>query len=809
MIAASQEVAADPLEGVEGPLRDLIPVFVDVEMFVSKRVSLSNMTLRQYCAESYLTAISIAIGNDLPAVIALPDGVFVGEDEAVPEGLAALAKDPKYIFVAHNAAFDIRVLRLLMNVPHPCNVWCTMEGAMGAWPELVGGYGLANCSRALKFPKTRRKFELNLERLGAARVKVQKAAAKGTKTRLGDLPEELLEQIAEICKCSGIELVDDIVTCELLDDVLLRYNERDVVTMQELYYRQIKRLPPIEQEIALLTHGIRKHHFEVDIKRLDNLVTQLSKNAAAAEERAEDYVTDPDDIRQIFNRETSDGSLRSIRYTRLRRIVNGKMGASELDTVSLKKLSPVDLAKHPRVANLLEQTSRASKMIYHARRSAVFEGVPVVDAELGYMRAHTGRFSSPSVGKGLNLHNIPKHDKAVAKPVRQLFQLPSDLCFVRADLANVEYRVEGMLTGCQTVMEMFDPVLGGDPMADPYVNAWKTMTGVQIVRGTPAGDALRQVSKGAVLGLGFQMSAAGYAKVLLKAIAMGDVTEEGLMEIIVSLNWEMPRGNNVERIVNKLGCSTVVAVAAFHIHRVFQEAHPEFAMISEWLVSTVSAVAQCGTAYDSCQLALDKMFESPKAPDRNMIDLFLDIENGRVPSIRVKCGPWVPTVCWREPKMRLVGFNKEGFAGDSKLTIRKASGQMKPFIKQLAIENITQAAARNSLCRALIELKRRGYEDVLHVHDELLLIVPKFRSAVLHARDALLEVLGPDAPPDVKPMRWATLIKPSEISITQSMYEDEDDVAKPYPDKKTGEMRGNDRWGKIEAGVAGCLDNLP
>ena len=33
------------------------------------------------------------------------------------------------------------------------------------------------------------------------------------------------------------------------------------------------------------------------------------------------------------------------------------------------------------------------------------QGMDLVPCELGYFRPHTGRFSSPSVGKGLNLHN--------------------------------------------------------------------------------------------------------------------------------------------------------------------------------------------------------------------------------------------------------------------------------------------------------------------------------------------------------------------------------------------------------------------
>jgi hypothetical protein len=133
---------------------------------------------------------------------------------------------------------------------------------------------------------------------------------------------------------------------------------------------------------------------------------------------------------------------------------------------------------------------------------------------------------------------------------------------------------------------------------------------------------------------------------------------------------------------------------------------------------------------------------------------------------------------------------------------------MKPFTKQLAIENVTQAAARNALCDGLIKLEKMGYTDILHVHDEIMLLVRKERNAVLKAREDLLKVFGPNA--TGKPMGWAVLIKPEEVSITQSLYEDEDDLAVTIKNKKTGEIRpGGDRWGKIERNELLCLDNLP
>jgi hypothetical protein len=151
-------------------------------------------------------------------------------------------------------------------------------------------------------------------------------------------------------------------------------------------------------------------------------------------------------------------------------------------------------------------------------------------------------------------------------------------------------------------------------------------------------------------------------------------------------------------------------------------------------------------------------------------------------------------VCWREPNVRHIsGFNEQ--RGPS-LTIRKANGLFKNFSPQLAIENVTQAAARNALCEGLDQLAKLGYADVLHIHDEAFLLVDKNRAAVLHAREALLKVFGPG---HNLSCGWAALVKPKEISVTESMWEEEADF---------DPTKGN-RWGRIEQNQPDCLENLP
>lgn len=871
-----------------GPLKTLIPVFIDFETWMSADVRLGSMTLRQYLAATHLTAMSIAVGYDEPEVFLIPDGIFAEEDENLLTVLDDLAKDPAYIFVAHNAAFDIRVMRFLIGTPQPQNVWCTMEGAMGAWPELPGGYGLENICKRLNFRDDLKKLKIDLN------------------------------------NCT--------------DEQLLEYNKRDVRSMQELYARQIALLPAEEQEVAIRTHRQRQFYFKVNQEKLTNLMTVLVTQAHYAEKEAEQYLVDQTDLGEIFNREK--GPLRSIRSQRLLKIINTKMGGGFTST-SLKKISPLKLAQNQQVAALLAQTSNANKMLSHQRRSKIFIGVDEVDVELGYMRAHTGRFSSPSSGKGFNLHNCvqegtkiptsngykaiedvlitdlvwdgfdwvnhsglscegereciqvgdiyvtpeqpvltdkgwvdacrvknsypqlsghylddgrfvviqyaneqkevrqeiksdkptngiqrvydlldcgprgqyqagkiivkncPKHNVLIAKPIRSIFRLPDNLCFVRADLSNVEYRVSSKLTDCKTVKKMFEPSLGGNVFTDPYCEAWKAMTAQKITKKDP----IRQVAKAAVLGLGFMMGPTGYARQsLLTAMAdkKSGVDEKVLTGIADELCWKVPSNDGVTRVMKALGCSQIVALCSYHIHRVFNAAHPEFAITSDWLVSAVTAIAAAYTRED-CETAIKRAYESTRAPDPKMIGLEIDDDNtfDRC-SVRVRCGPWPRTVCWRNPKSRPTTFGADGI-GDRKLTILKASGEFKPFTRQLAIENVTQAAARNGLCWAVAELERAGFPNVLHVHDEILIITERKRESVLNARQAMIDIVGPDSR---HPLGWAVMVKPSEICVTGSMYESEVDLMPlGYVDSKSGEI-GRDRWAQIEKNAPDCLENL-
>jgi hypothetical protein len=684
-----------------------------------------------------------------------------------------------------------------------------MEGAMGAWPEFEGGYGLKNLSTRLPIPENQRKFKLDIAGLTAVAKKVGKSVA-GLQAR--HINKKVLEEIRLIATAGDIPWDGKNITPMLCAQVLAVYNKRDVTAMRSIYYAQIPRLPAVEQDVALRTHQQRKWHFLVDQEKIEELIATLDKNAGLAEAQAAEYLTD-DQVMDVFNRTTEDGSLRSVRSHRLKRIVNEDMGVSEqFESTSLKKISPVKMAANPSAAAVITAAARANKMLSHRRRSRVFTGVMEVDSELGYGRAHTMRFSSPSVGRGLNLHNLPKRDYAVAEPIRKVFRLPPEWCFVRGDLANVELRVEGFLTRALNIKRMFDPEFGGDYFNDPYSLGWKEMTGVEV---NGKKDPVRQVSKAAHLGLGFSMGVVGFAKKLLEVLSdpKSGVKEDNLKKIIVDNNWKMPHGDEISRVIKQLGCSQIVATAAYHVHRLFNETYPEYQQTANWLVNVATKASECGSggvqAYDIfMKHMLPVLYRQSAAPDPALVGIEAEYDStcGNELSLRVRCGPWPRTVCWRCLKNITETAPGARSGTRSFLSILKSSGERKQFTRQLAIENLTQAAARNELCRGVKRLHDMGYPDCIHVHDEALIIVPRKREIILAARDALIKTFSPDSG---MPMKWAVIMNPAEITVTESMYESELDIQEPKLNEKTGQMEGNDRWRKIEQGTEDCLLNLP
>ncbi len=681
-------------------------LYIDYECHMSKRNSLPKRTLRKYLGDSHVLCVAYATDNGpVRCCLADNDGKI---NEDVQRFFALVAVDPEWTVVAHNAAFDVRVWRILCGLPQPSKVHCTLELACAAFPNQPGGHSLDNLSRTLNHPY-------------------------GPK----------------------IDTVKGIMS--LTPAQLAAYCTHDVVLCRMIHQKCLPRLHPKEIELAEYTNAVRECHFEVDADAVAAAMDEFGELAAErAQEALDEFKAEGVDGADSFGL-FEGGAIKSVKPHAMRAALLEGFGF-DTPTISFKKMNPEHLRANESPARILKAAEGANKALSHQRNMRKFVGVTEIDAELGYFRAHTGRFSSPSPGcKGLNLHNCPKRDKRLAKLIRSLFRLPSGLCFVRGDLSNVEYRIEGLLSGSEYVASMFTENI----FADPYSRFGHAATGIQ----TTKDDSLRQIFKNCVLGLGFLMGLYRWMCELAKLIAdptlKPRVTLQDMDAMCVAMRWGPPSDPYVKAAMAKARVPWQVASVAYHTRELFHEIHPEFSRLARWLEFATNQLNQCDN-HDQAKHRLDRLYAQHNAPKRELLELFWD-DSFEGKTVRVRCGLWpAPTVTWRDLGVRVFD------SGRCCMAFMNGKKGYWPLSPNLLIENVCQGAARNALCTGVLTLRDMGYPYNLHVHDEDMLIVPSTPADVLAAKADLLSVFGPNAMPG---WDWSVVINPSEVNVSQSLYE--------------------------------------
>jgi len=670
--------------------------YIDFETTFSKSVSLTALPVRDYLTHPQTKMLSLALAIDHHPVV-------VTSNPSIACRWLQQAAAQGHTIVAHNASFDVRVMTILLGLPWPQTVHCTMELAQAWTPNQPGGYSLDNLAKCW-------------------------------------LGHSLQKTKIDLTSCTQAELE--------------AYCAQDVEVCRALHQEAMRRLNAYEIRIHEMTQAVKELAFDVDVAAVhaaaNGFEAQATQSAADAAALLGDHGAVNYDA----------GVPRSVKPHEAKRLLLENLGF-QTQTISIKKINPEKLRQAADAAKAIDALAQTNKALSNRRRVGTFARTTRIDCELTYFAAHTGRWSSRNTGKGLNLHNLPKRNPLVAKPVRQLFVLPDDLCFVRGDFANVEYRVEGLLTGCQYVIDLFT----NDVNADPYAKFWTAATGQPCDKRNPADVPKRQLAKAAVLGLGFQMGLQRWMEELARGLgdpAFG-VTLADLDAVCVSSGWTTPTDRRAKAAMTKLGVPWQVAAVAYHTRELFHSLHPEFARAARWLETAVGRVAG---AIDP-DAALAWAYSLPNALDRNIVDMIPDDTiQGR--SLRVRCGHWAhPTVTWRDLLVRDTPF------GAGLTFVRAGSRPPARTTINVLIENITQSAARNALCTGLLELDRRGYPYILHVHDEVMMLVPRDRDAVLQARKDMIEVFGPGGYVASKGWDWSAIIKPGDITMSRTLYEDE------------------------------------
>jgi hypothetical protein len=722
-------------------------LIVDAENEYSTEHSLKRLPLRVYLQGAPTTMLACAVDGGEVEAFRDPE-----EDLVLWEELReALAQDDVCL-VAHNYSYDARVLVHRFGLPYPQHGHCTIDLAYAAWPQQPGGYKLENLAR----------IPAVANRLHARGVPLEKLTID---LRGGyHTPEELRAYCAQ-----------DVEICRAIHEAAL------------------ERLDPREIAVEETTTRFREMPLILDQDRLQAAVRRF--NAAALEGMEEALRILGSDGEDAFGWDEEVDQVRSVKPHTLKDLLL-EVCSFDVQTISAKKLSPAKLAANKEAARVIAGAGQTNRMLVHRRNVAKLAGVLEIDCELCSFRSHTGRNSSPATGKGINLLNLPKHDKTVAEPIRRSYKFPPDMCAVRADAANLEYRMGALLTGCQHATSLFER----DLYADPYAGFWETATGHSVTKADPE----RAVAKMAVLALEYLMSAGSWVGHLQREIAK-PYSQIGVAElgaISDSQGWTYRTVDQWTRSCGtKIGAQPELVTSGFHTHRVFHAVHPEFHQFSSWVERAIKAIVSAPAAHREWVVD-SKIWKFRWAPDRQWFDIQLDPGLEGI-SVSLRCGLWSRTVIWRDLGVRETPF---GYA------MTCAAGGNKGYralTKNLRIENPTQSMGRNAVAAAKLALAERGYRHIGDVHDELLLIVPRTRETVLKARQDLLEVGGPG---NSLGYQWAFLLDPREISVTESWYED--DMGKLLPPTGVDERGkptypGNDEWWhRLRDGDETLLENL-
>jgi hypothetical protein len=685
-------------------------LFLDWETDFDEKagLTLKKMALRAYLREAPMVGFSFAID----------DGPFTWVDAKNPDFLALCAEisdfgqEPGNIIAAYNAPFDCRVGRFgrltrggePLGMEWPETIHDAMEFAMAAWPNMPGGYSLRNVAAWLNLPP-----KLSIQDVLAGKVTWED------------------------------------------------YCNRDGELLRQIYWRAIRRLSPEEIYYAENCNRVRGLAYTINDATVASSLAAFTANTeagvAAAVEFLSCYARDGEDLGDTIFGGYADGKVRSVKAKALKDLLVSALGFATTST-SLKKINPSHLAQRPDVAELLRSTTKANKGLYYQKRTTALVGASEMDMEKGYFRAtNTGRTSAPSCGKGVNTANLTKKDKTIAKPLRQMLALPDHLCYVRIDAANVEYRVNGILTDCAHICNLFKK----DIDADPYSAFVLEGFGVHCKKGEPMRDV---VGKAAVLGYGFGMGTMRAIEEFNKSVAdpINNVSVREIEKLCFERNWSMPTSRYLKGAITRVGCHWSIAVAANEAREAFHALHPEIFATADWLVRSVEMLA----GSKDPERLIDVLYSFSGAPDRNKLNLSIDRQL-EFPTVRVTLfGHSIPTVTWRH-----LSVSHPGVDGLGAVTANKGPRR---FHRALAIENVVQSSARIGLMRCENEFTRRTGWLTDSVYDEILAIVPRDRDCVLTARREMVDIMSPHGPHG---MGWAFYGKPEEVTVTRTRYEDE------------------------------------
>ena len=460
-------------------------------------------------------------------------------------------------------------------------------------------------------------------------------------------------------------------------DALKKYGIQDVVVERLVDKRQLK-LSPDEQAVWFIDQKINDRGIQIDINSVRNAIALVEKE----KERL-----------NLQMREVTKGAVSTCTATGQ---LTDWLHWNKINTEGVSKSDVVELLNDPgipedvRQALLLRQEANKSST---AKLNAMLSSISSDGRVRGTMQYHgasTGRWA----GRKLQVHNFPRGKygeadtdvifdfingdsaadrlelfyenaiKVVSDVLRSFLTCSPGHRLLWGDWNSIEARILAWLSGEELVLDIFRR---GE---DVYKYAASKIFGVPY---TSVTKDQRQIGKVAVLALGYQGGKGAF-----QAMAKGYGVKISDKEAdTIKANW--------------------------------RNGHPNIVKYWHWVErQAILAVRNPGTKFSA----------GPKSREINYLvkGSFLFCQ---LPSKRLLTYPY--------PKIQQVetpwGEMKDAvsYMGENSLS-RKWERQL--LYGGLLVENITQAVARDVLARSLIELDRRSYPVVFHVHDEVVCEVP-------------------------------------------------------------------------------------
>lgn len=459
-------------------------------------------------------------------------------------------------------------------------------------------------------------------------------------------------------------------------DTFIAYNKRDVETEQEID-RQLSRMPipKSEKELYCLDQDMNDHGLMIDRKMLDIIIEYSDKYTKALKKEAEE-LTGGININSIIQ------------------LTNWIQQVEDIELKSLTKEDVADLLKKDdlgsdtrRVLEIRQEVGKTSVKKYNKTLEALCSDGRLHGVLQFYGAGRTGRWA----GRLLQVQNLPRNvfddiglardlvlsqrwdeltmlydsiNDVFATLIRTMIIPPEHYAFAVADYSAIEARVIAWLAGEKWRQDTFKN--GGDI----YCASAEQMFHVPVEKhGRNA--HLRKKGKVAELALGYQGGVNAMKRMGGEAMGM---TEEEMLDIVQKWRKKSP-----------------------HI-------------VALWNRIQIAVIKTIESGKDSYLSIKEKEIRFHMNFIENMEFLQIYLPSGRY-------------ICYAEPKLEETERGYQiTYMGQNQTTHKWE--QLKTYGGKLT-ENIVQAIARDCLALTLMRISKTGYWTVMHVHDEVIVEVPK------------------------------------------------------------------------------------